>query len=151
MHQLAWHPPQIIGYYMGWFRNQAPFCSGETANWFYHGLPGAWTNTGSNQMTQSLQPRGSFTKNAKTGGQLQYTQLVNKNLHRSFYSGRYISFRFFGEISSLIWNSQSIGPKKPIESAACVHAHLEAGFPITQHFSSKGDPQQEKNTFQPND
>lgn len=45
---------------MGWFRNQAPFWSGETTNWFYHGLQAAWTNTGSNQVTPSLQPRGSF-------------------------------------------------------------------------------------------
>ena len=42
-------------------------------------------------------------------------------------------------------------PQKTIESAACVIAHLEAGFPITQHFPSKGDPQQEKTTFQAND
>lgn len=145
MHQLAWHTPQN--------------------NWLLHGViqkPSSILQRWNSQLVLPWSTRGGFkpsfnqgglsTINTKTGGHSIAEHPTEQTpapliLLRQVYI---IPFLRLYQLPHMEL-TPSIGPKKPIESAACVHAHLEAGFPITQHFSSKGDPKQEKTTFQPND
>lgn len=153
MHQLAWHPPKNNWLLDGVIQKPSSILQRWNSQlvlpWSTRGMDKYGLSKWNRRFNQGVLSQ----KNAKTGGlsiakpwtgEQQPAPLI---LLRQVYI---ISFLRLYQLPHMEF-SPSIGPKKPIESAACVHAHLEAGFPITQHFSSKGDPQQEKTTFQPND